>query len=124
MLYCTKKKFHTNDELSFVLDWKSLVEYIWLFISLLKSPNIMKLSVLKDSISTINSSVKELMVESGGRYTTIHLIDLELWLCNEKVTNSALGDIYIWLLELIVKWDLYIIPIPTALESRGKLKYV
>ena len=107
-----------KSELRVKVDWKSLVEYIWLlFISILKSPNIIKLSVLKDSISTI----KELMEESGGRYTTIHFIDLELWLCNEKVKNSALGD-NIWLVELIVKWYFYIIPIPPALESLGKLK--
>ena len=56
----------------------------------------MKLSVLNDSISTINSSIKELMEESGGRYTTIHFIDLELWLGNERVINSAFGD-NIWL---------------------------
>ena len=63
------------------------------------------------------------MEESGGRYTTIHFIDLELWLCNEKVTNSAFGD-NIWLVELIVKWDLYIIPLSPTLESQGKLKNV
>ena len=104
-----------KSELRVKVDWKSLVEYIWLlFISILKSPNIIKLSVLKDSISTI----KELMEESGGRYTTIHFIDLELWLCNEKVKNSALSD-NIWLVELIVKWYFYIIP---TLESLGKLK--
>ena len=65
----------------------------------------MKLLVLDDSISTINSSIKKLMEESGGQYTTIYFIDLELWLCNEKVITSALGD-NIWLIELIVKWDL------------------
>ena len=83
----------------------------------------MKLSVLKDSKNTINSSIKELMEESGGKYTTIHFIYLKLWLCYEKVKNSALGD-NIWLVELVVKWDMYIIPITPALESRGKLKNV
>ena len=69
------------------VDWKSLVEYIWLiFISILKSPNIMKLSLLNDSISTTNSSIKELMEESGGRYNTIHFIELELWLYSHYIT--------------------------------------
>ena len=43
--------------------------------------------------------------ESGGRYTTIHLIGLEPTLRREKITNSALGVI-VCLVEIMVICDL------------------
>ena len=32
------------------------------------------------------------MEESRGQYTAVNLIDLDVWLRNEKVTNPVLGD--------------------------------
>ena len=72
---------------------------------MLKSPIAMISLVLVESTSWRKSVMKELNEESGGRYTTIHLIGLEPTLCREKITNSALG-VRVCLVEIIVRCDL------------------